>query len=226
MIRTSTSSDARTRTRGERAATDAALALTLCMLGACARPVLETATELPKTPRSSPGVLIELPPTFPPVRDVATIGAGAVALRAPPDVQDAEELVSAYVRAFVREDEQALAALLTEDAAPLPPARGRLIEVFRTRLRNFDFTRLAGLEVARLGAMELVPYDALAAEAGGASLRRPDTMKPGDVLIRVPMDATSSASTGESLFGEVLVLVVRRVEGRLRIAGQADEPAR
>ena len=46
-------------------------------------------------------------------------------------------------------------------------------------------------------------------------------MRAGDLYVRSPI-ATPRVGN-EQLFGDVLVLMLRRENGRLRIAGQADE---
>jgi hypothetical protein len=46
-------------------------------------------------------------------------------------------------------------------------------------------------------------------------------MRPGDVYIRVPIATPRVGS--EQLFGDYLVLLLRREDGHLKIAGQADE---
>jgi hypothetical protein len=46
-------------------------------------------------------------------------------------------------------------------------------------------------------------------------------MRPGDLYVRVPI-ATPRVGQ-EQLFGDVLVLLLRREGGQLKIAGQADE---
>ena len=49
-----------------------------------------------------------------------------------------------------------------------------------------------------------------------------EQVQEGDVLVRVPV--LVSRVGGDPLFGEVLVLLVRREEGELRIAGVAEDP--
>jgi hypothetical protein len=46
-------------------------------------------------------------------------------------------------------------------------------------------------------------------------------MRPGDLYVRVPIATPRVGS--DQLFGDILVLLLRREEGRLKIAGQADE---
>ena len=46
-------------------------------------------------------------------------------------------------------------------------------------------------------------------------------MKPGDLYVRVPIVTPRIGS--EQLFGDILVLLLRREDGRWKIAGQADE---
>lgn len=180
---------------------------------------LETATALPSAPRRPDGVALEPPPAVPPASERAP-AAGVVALREPLADKDVEDVVRAYVRAFEREDIEALRQLLCQDATPIGRAGGRqqLIELWAMRIRNFEYQKLAGSEIARLSQLQKHTYDVL---GGSGTLSRPTEMRPGDLYVRVPI-ATPRLGT-EQLFGDVLVLLLRREEGRLKIAGQADE---
>jgi len=180
---------------------------------------LETATELPKTPRRPDGVVLEPPPALPPASDRAA-ATGIVALREPLADKDVEEIVRAYVRGFEREDLDALVRLLAQEAAPLGRAGGRsqLVELWRTRMRNFEYQKLAGTEIARVSQIERHTWETLGAPG---SPGRPAEMRPGDVYVRVPIATPRVGS--EQLFGDILVLLLRREDGRLKIAGQADE---
>ncbi len=202
-------------------AVSAAFALT-CAL-ACAScggsGALETATEMPKTPRRPDGVVLDTPPALPAPADRA-VASGIVALREPLADKDVEEVVRAYVRAFEREDLDALVQLLAQDASPLGRAgtKTQLVDLWRTKMKNFEYQKLAGVEVARVAQIEKHDYDALGVSGGPL---RPSEMRPGDLYVRVPI-ATPRVGT-DQLFGDILVLLLRREEGRLKIAGQSDE---
>jgi hypothetical protein len=75
-----------------------------------------------------------------------------------------------------------------------------------------------GVEVARVSQLEKHTFETFGQP--GAPPRPPE-MRPGDLYVRVPI-ATPRVGT-EQLFGDVLVLLLRREDGRLKIAGQADE---
>lgn len=180
----------------------------------------ETATEMPKAPRRPDGVALEPPAAMPTPTDRAS-AAGVVALREPLADKDVEEVVRAYLRAFERKDDQALIQMLTPDAVSLGrqgSTRQQLIDVWRTKMKSFEYQRLAGLEVARISEMERHTFDTLGAPGTPA---RPQEMRPGDLYVRVPIAIPRLGS--EQLFGDVLVLLLRREDGRLKIAGQADE---
>jgi hypothetical protein len=175
---------------------------------------------LASAPRRPDGVVVEPPPAIPRASDRAP-ARGVVTLREPLGVEAAQDLVRAYVHAFEHEDEGALAQLLTSDAAPLfggRGGRGALLEQWRTRLKNLDYGKLAGLEVARLERMERFEYDELGAPA---PLQRPPEMKPGELLLRIPI-ATPRVGA-EQLFGDVVVLLLRREEGHFKIAGASED---
>ncbi len=180
---------------------------------------LETATELPKTPRHPDGVVLEPEPALPSPVDRAP-ATGVVALREPISDKDVEDVVRAYVGAFEREDIDGLVQLITDDAGPLDRAGGRtqLIEIWKTKFKNFEYQKLSGAEVALLSRAEKHVYETLGLPGAPS---RPAEMRPGDLYVRVPI-ATPRVGN-EQLFGDVLVLMLRRERGRLRIAGQADE---
>ena len=180
---------------------------------------LETATEMPKTPRRPDGVVLEPPPAMPPPSDRA-VASGVVALREPLADKDVEDIVRAYVRAFEREDIEALIQLLAQEATPLGRAgtKNQLVDLWRTKMKNFEYQKLAGVEVARVSQIERHTYDTLGASGGPV---RPTEMRPGDLYVRVPIATPRVGS--DQLFGDILVLLLRREDGRLKIAGQADE---
>lgn len=183
----------------------------------------ETRTELPaKAERRPDGVALEPVSALPPAREHAP-AAGVVALRQPVSDKDVEDVVRAYLRAFEREDEPALLQLLGPDAVPLGRPNGgtrqMLVEQWRQKLRSFDYQRLAGMEIARLGELERRGVEAM---GGPNEPPRPPEMRPGDLWVKVPI---ALPRLGEPLFGDYLVLLLRREDGRLRIAGQADQNA-
>ena len=177
--------------------------------------------EAAKAKRRPDGVVLEPPPAMPPVSDRAS-ATGVVSLREPLADKDVEDMVRAYLRAFEREDTAALEQMTAHDAVPLGRAGGRaqLIEVWRGKFKSFEYQKLAGLEVARFSQLEKYAFDGL--NVPGAPARPPE-MKPGDVYVRIPI-LTPQIGT-ERLFGDVLVLLLRREDGRLKLAGQADEQA-
>jgi hypothetical protein len=175
---------------------------------------------MPKTPRRPDGVALEPPAAMPAPADRAE-ARGVVALREPLADKDVEDVVRAYIRGFEREDDQALIQLLAQEAASLGrngSTRQQLIEIWRTKMKSFEYQRLAGLEVARVSQIERHTYETLGTPGAPP---RPSEMRPGDTYIRVPIATPRVGS--EQLFGDVLVLLLRREDGRLKIAGQADE---
>jgi len=174
---------------------------------------------MPKTPRRPDGVVLEPPPALPQPTDKAG-ATGIVALREPLADKDVEDVVRAYVRGFEREDIEALRQLLAQDASPLGRAGNRqaLIDLWAMKMKNFEYQRLAGSEVARISQIEKETFESLG-QPGAPP--RPQEMRPGDLYIRVPIAIPRVGS--EQLFGDVLVLLLRREEGRLKIAGQSDE---
>jgi hypothetical protein len=180
---------------------------------------LETATEMPKQPRRPDGVVLEPEPALPPASDKAA-ATGIIALREPLADKDVEDVVRAYVRAFEREDVEGLRQLLAQEASPLGRAGGRqqLLELWALKIKNFEYQKLSGAELVRTSQIEKETFDSLG-QPGAPP--RPSEMRPGDLYVRVPIATPRVGS--EQLFGDVLVLLLRREDGRLKIAGQADE---
>lgn len=192
------------------------------LLAGCGGGALETATELPKAPRRPDGVVLEPPPALPEARDRAP-ATGVVGLREPIADREIEDVVGKYFDAFVHENLDGLATLLGSGATYLGAqgARAGLLEMWRGRMRSFEYQQLVGVELYRPAEVERHAYDTLGVPGAPT---RPAAMQPGDVLVRVPV-LTPNVS-GEQLFGEVVVLLLRRDDGRLRIVGAADEANR
>jgi hypothetical protein len=176
----------------------------------------DTVTSFPKEPRRPDGVALEQPLTVPESVERGRSASSIVTLREPYETAALVGLVRAYFRAFEREDADGLGRLLAQDAVLLRRPGANVVETFRARMRTYEYQRIAGLEVARFdkieryGSGDVVPF------------AKPAEMQEGDVLVRVPV--LVSRVGGDPLFGEVLVLLVRREEGELRIAGVAEDP--
>ncbi len=201
-----------------------ALAVVPLACGGASREANVTAVEIPDAPRRPDGVVVEPPPAMPDVTEHAQPG-GVVALREPLADEAIAGVVSAMFRAFAHEDGDALAALLTSDAEALGErvrghARGSLLDQWRARLRNLPYDRLGNREVVRLDQIERWSY----AELDGAGpIDRPSEMRPGDVLVRVPV-ATPRIDS-EQLFGDVVLLLLRREGQAFKIAGESEDSA-
>lgn len=207
--------------RGLLAALGSALALA-ALASSCGRSGgLETATEMPVARRRPDGVVLETTPAMPVAVDRAP-AIGIIALREPLADKDVDDVVRAYLRAFEREDIDELVQLLAQDASPLGRAGGKnqLIELWRTKMKSFEYHKLGGAEVARFARLEKLAYDEFGV-SGVPSRPRPAEMRSGDLYVRVPI-ATPRIGT-DPLFGDVLVLLLRREDGCLKVAGQADE---
>jgi hypothetical protein len=173
--------------------------------------------------RKPDGVVVEPPPAMPVIAARAE-ARGVVALREPLGGDAVRDLVSSLVEAWQRESIEALAALLTTDAGPFEArARGRgvLVEGWRQRLRAHPYGKLAGADMVRPERIEHWDVDDLAAANAPA---RPPDMRVGEVFVRVPLEVNRVA--GEKFFGDVIVLLLRREDGKYRIAayGEIDAP--
>jgi hypothetical protein len=185
------------------------------------------------SPRRPDGVVIEPTPAMPsPV--LRAKARDVVSLREPVGRQAIVHVVQALVEAWQSESLDALVGLLTVDAGPIDArghGRGSLKESWRQRLHAHEYSRLAGVQLIRDERIEYWDVDELRelpAPAPPPDMRPhpPSDMRPDEIFVRATMDRTRVA--GERLFGDVLVLVLRRENGELRIAayGELDTPTR
>ncbi len=149
---------------------------------------------------------------------------GVVSLRAPTGNDAVADLMQAFVEGWEHESIDALVALLTPDAGAIEgPDHGHaaLVESWRQRLRAHDYARLAGAEILRPDRIQRWAWDELGAPETPA---RPRGMLPAEILVRAPVEVTRVA--GERVFGDVMTMVLRREDGKLRIAayGEVDGP--
>ena len=122
-----------------------------------------------------------------------------------------------------RESLEALLGLATADAGLIDgPDHGHaaLVESWRQRLRAHDYGRLAGAEIVLPERIERWEWDELGTPPRP---RDPTGMRPGEILVRAPLEVTRVA--GERVFGDVLLMVLRRQDGSLRIAGYSEVDA-
>jgi len=215
-----------TRTREsklfERSAASCLLALVLGCVEAPAGIEAPSASGA-QPPRRPDGVVLEPPPSIPtPV--TRALAGGVIALREPLGGDAVRELVSSLVDAWEHESLDGLTALLAADAGPIESrARGRsaLIESWRQRMHAHEYGRLSGVELVRPERIERYDWDDL---AGADAPARPPEMRPDELYVRVPLQTTRVA--GELFFQDVILLLLRREEGRYRISayGEVDAP--
>lgn len=170
-------------------------------------------TEVPK--RKPDGVLLEPAPALPFAVERAE-ARGVVALRPGLSLGDVGAVVRQLMRAFEAESVEGVLALFTPDATDLYARGGRaeLSQGLRTRFARLEYQKMRGLEVAHFERVEVREWGDLLATGVRA---RPVEMAPGDVLVRIPM--TAPMSNGERLFDDILVLLLRRDNGHVKVAG-------
>jgi hypothetical protein len=189
----------------------------------CSRPMAAPAAvdvdvERPGVRRAG-AVVLEPPPARP--DPVERTGArGIVSLREPIARAAVERFVERFFAAWQRGSLEGLTVLLASDAEPLygnAHGRSSVIENWQQRLQAHEYPRLAGLELVRPERIERWSWDDLSAPDAP---RRPFGMRPGDIVVRVPVEVTQAA--GERFFGDVAVLMVRRDGDDLLIAGYGE----
>ena len=162
------------------------------------------------------------PPAAVPAPEERAPARGVIALREPAGEEEALKAVHDFVQAFVRADKDAVHSMLASHATQLDShgfgTAESLRAFFDLRLRSFDYTKLAGTELYRVDQVEHYAYDEL---GGGGARPRPAEMREGDVLVRVPI--LTPRVGNDRLFGDVVVLLLRREEGRFKLAGYGED---
>jgi hypothetical protein len=87
-------------------------------------------------------------------------------------------------------------------------------------MRSHRYSRLEGFEVFRPERVERWTEADLG--KAGAPARPPD-MLPGEILVRTPLEVTRIGT--ERVFGDVLEIVLRAEDGKLRIAAYGESDA-
>jgi hypothetical protein len=190
-----------------------------CPLAPCALTIDASPASTERPARKPDGVVLEPPPALPPTADRSE-AAGVVALREPLGEVAVRTVVRALVDAWLRESLEQLVALLTSDAGPLEArARGRasLVEGFRQRLHAHEYRRLAGADVVHPERIERYGWNDLVAPN---AVPRPTDMRPEELFVRVPLEVTRTG--GERLFGDVLLLLLRREGDRYLVAAYGE----
>jgi len=173
--------------------------------------------------RRPDGVVVDPLPAIPSAVERAE-AHGVIALREPVDVNKVRDIVLGISDAWKHGSLSALTDLLTADAVQIDAPKGgrvALVERLRERLRAVSLDRLPGGCLFSIERLAHYSYDDMSLAGAPA---RPSTMRPGDVYVRVPFEATQLGS--EPVFGEELELVLRRDGERLRVAGYGEAASR
>jgi hypothetical protein len=217
------------RTRASKLSRALAVAVVGLLVSACAShpqsdgvlraPTSDERGAVDEDRRQPDGVLLDPGPLSP--APVARGDAqGIVALREPAGEDAVLELIEAFLEGWQRESLDALLSLTAPDAGLLDgPDHGHaaLVESWRQRLRAHDYGRLEGADLVRPERIERWEYDELGSSRGPA---RPTAMRPGEVLLHAPLEITRVG--GERVFGDVVVMILRRQSGHLRIAAYEE----
>jgi hypothetical protein len=186
-------------------------------------PVFATSPELPTAPRLADGVAVDPATEFSASSDTAQTGDPVVVLRPPVPDKTVHAVLSAFFRAVATDDTEAMAQLLTSDAATTNRARGgtlALLDHWRARMRRLSYRAIAAVAVYDDAEIEIYRYDDLGTIRSDRPIR-PPTMIRSDLLARVPI---ATARVGhERLFGDEILFLLRRDRGRLRIREAAED---
>jgi hypothetical protein len=169
--------------------------------------------------RHPDGVVVESLPAIPGAVERAE-ARGVVALHEPIGPERVREVVLAISDAWRHGSLDALRDLLTADAVELDsPKGGRtvLLDRWKERLRAFSVDHVPGGSLFALDRLAHCSYDDMSVHG---TPPRPAPMRPGDVYVWVPFEVTQLGS--DRVFGEMLVLVLRREGEQIRVAGYGE----
>jgi hypothetical protein len=80
------------------------------------------------------------------------------------------------------------------------------------RLQQLEYARLEGVDVVLAQRIQRFDYDEL---GGPDDPPRPSMMRPGDTLVRAPVEVSRIGP--DKFFGDVIVMVLRRDDTRYKI---------
>ena len=185
--------------------------------GTSTLPFPKTATEIPSATRHPDGVVLEPPSALPGVT-VRADARGVVALREPLGDDAIRAVVKQIVSAFEEKDPTTLESLLSDEVAYYEGGRkltrSNLVDVWRRRMSQLDYSKLAGMDVVRVEKIQRFEYDELGGQGEPA---RPPDMQQGDLFVKVPIEISQVG--GEKLFGDAWFLTLRQEAGILHISG-------
>jgi hypothetical protein len=126
--------------------------------------------------------------------------------------------IDGFFAAVVTKDMGRLSAIAAAGATAPSRARGAgllLVEIWRARVAGLRYDLLRGEQLYRRGEIETYGYEDLDRAEPGRPARPPE-MRPGDLLLRVPMAIVRAGS--DRVFGDelVFVLVPSGIEYRIR----------
>lgn len=195
-------------------------------LVACGTTLTETAQRSGHEPglrRQPDGVLVDPKSEPPSPAEVAESDAGPIGLRAPISEKSARKLVGDFFAAMTNEELPALFSFFTADSLYRSSRGGAPIgssEAYRARAQRFDYRALRNAPVFDEDRIELYRYDDFDV-AWELPITRPVGMTRHDVVLRVPV--TTTHSNAGRLFGDELILILRRDGEALRIAGIVED---
>jgi len=193
--------------------------------------VLETSLAVKDEPRRPDGVLVEPPPALPAAEEHGKATDGVLALRQPITNEQIADLVHRFIRAHgddYASGHAAIEDLLERDAVLIgdnnrTAPRINITQMFDQRNRQHRIEYQQHGDLSHTERLQRWGYEDLSARSDPP---RPNEMRPGDVYVRVPVDAVLSTA-GDPLFRATLIVMVRRsADHKLRFAavGEADTP--
>lgn len=203
----------------ERLEIAALTAVALTLLG-CARreaPDFATAPAPTETSRHAPGVAVDPGSALPPELEQAPAERTVAVLREPDDVARAADVIAEYFDAVLEESLPRLEVLFDENARLVTGSRGQrhsVVASWQTRLKRLDYATLKGQLIYRASDLEV--YRAREIDALRPSRLLPLRGRPGEVVVRVPIAATSRGAV--QFFGDEVVFLLRPTREGYKIA--------
>jgi hypothetical protein len=169
------------------------------------------------------GLVVDPPSEVPRATTIVQSGTSVMSLTPPISDNAASDVVRTFFRAITDENLDVLATLLTPDATVPTTTRGAttsLLDHWRGRMNHLRYQALANDELYDADLIEAYRFHDWDVLLPGRP-PRPAHMGPSDVLLRIPMQLVRSGN--ERVFGDEILLVLRRQRDTLAIAEQIED---
>lgn len=208
--------------RGCRISGSAVCAALVCLLPGCHPGALATNPAVgANAPRRPPGIALDPPTHVGKARSATNADAEVAVLVQPASRTPALTAVHDFLLAVVHKDLRALATLFTPDATQFSGSQrqtSRAIDHWRARVDHLDYSTLSPHLIYSPSAVSVMTERQL--ESRSSSVEAHLALRPGEILVMVPISTTASAS---GRFGKVIELALTQLAGDYRIRALRED---